>query len=71
MTYREALEKGYKNGDIKMYRGYVSRKIDVYSQPVKVAEGFRKGEFYVELPNFNSSYYGKLRQYLIPPKDNK
>lgn len=67
MTYREALAAGYRDSDARMYRGYVSRKIDPMEQEVQVAGGNRKGELYVELPNRRSSYYGKLRQYLYKP----
>ena len=67
MTYREALAAGYRNSDTRMYRGYVSRKIDPMEQEVQVAGGNRNGELYVELPNPWSTYYGVLRQYLYKP----
>lgn len=64
MTYLEAINQGYKNGDTTFFRGYVSRKINVAAQPVKIAEGNRKGQLYVELPYYSSSQYS-LRQYLV------
>lgn len=68
MTYREALAAGYRDADARMYRGYVSRKIDIMAQEVQIAGGSRKGELYVELPNPRSTYYGLLRQYLYKPE---
>lgn len=64
MTYGEAILAGYRNGDIKWFQGYISRKINPYDQPVKVARGTRKGQLYVELPSYISNSY-HCRQYLI------
>lgn len=64
MTYKEALNAGYKNGDIKRTRGYISRKTDIYNQPVNIAQGRRAGELYVEVPAYDSTRY-HFRQYLI------
>lgn len=64
MTYIEALKEGYKIIDRKLFRGYVSRKIDTDKQPLKEAKGFRKGQFYVELPCYSSSRYS-YRVYLV------
>lgn len=65
MTYFEAIENGYTNGEQAYHRGYISRRIDQSSQPVKIAGGSRKGQLYVELPCWQSSQY-IIRQYLIP-----
>lgn len=67
MTYGEALDMGYRMGDIKYQRGYVSRRVDVLEQPVKEAGGSRKGELYVLIPNRYSTNYC-YRQYLVPRK---
>ena len=66
MTYHEALRKGYKLGDQRWHRGYISRRINVDDQEVQEAGGYRRGELYVELPTWRSSSY-YIRQYLIPP----
>ena len=63
MTYKEALEQGYTDGETKWFRGYVSRRIIEDEQPVKTARGNRK---YVELPSTRSTQYS-IRQYLIAP----
>lgn len=64
MTYKEALKNGYKNGDTKLHRGYLSRKINIDNQEVKVAGGSRRGQLYVELPCYISTQY-TYRQYLV------
>lgn len=63
MTLQDAIYQGYKLGENKYFRGYVSRKIDIYKQPVKVAGGNRKGQLYIEAPNFGSTRFS-LRIYL-------
>lgn len=68
MTYREALAAGYRDSDVRMHRGYISRKINPMEQEVQTAGGNRKGELYVELPNPWSTYFGVLRQYLYRPE---
>lgn len=70
MTYDEALARGYTPGDTKRSRRYTSRRVDPTKQPVLVAGGRRCGELYVELPNRDSTLYGTIRQYLLPPKRN-
>ena len=67
MTYAEALDQGYRLRDTTLQRGYTSRRVDPMSQPVLVAGGNRKGHPYVELPNYRSTTYGTIRQYLAPP----
>lgn len=67
MTYGEAKQQGYKNGDVKYFQGYISRRVNVNQQPIKTAKGNREGELYVELPCWKSTQYA-YRQYLIPPK---
>lgn len=64
MTYREALEQGWKKADTALHRGYVSRKVNVDNQPCLEAKGRRKGCMYVELPNPNSTQY-LIRQYIV------
>ena len=64
MTLKEAIANGYKIGDRKMQRGYVSRKIPNCTDiPVFVAGGRRKNEFYYLAPCWNSTRYC-YRQYL-------
>lgn len=63
MTYKEALQSGYTNGDLMWQRKYVSRKVNAENQPVLVAGGSRSGQLYVELPAWNSTNYS-FRQYL-------
>ena len=63
MTYGEALNNGYRDSDIQFERGYVSRKCNVLDQSVKTAGGNRRGQLYVSLPCWCSSYYC-YRQYL-------
>lgn len=64
MPYKQALEQGYKNGRIAIHKGYTSKKINVYEQPVLVAGGYCAGELYIEINNPLSTNYGTLRQYL-------
>ena len=66
LNYRQALNNGWSCGDMTKTRKYVSRKIDPYNQPVKIAGGYRKGQYYVELPYWSSSRYS-IRLYLIAP----
>lgn len=68
MTYKEALASGYKNGDVVLQRGYVSRKADVGEQEVLFAKGTRSGQAYVLLPNRKSTQYC-FRQYLIKEEE--
>lgn len=63
MTYKQALENGYKNADIKLESGYVSRKVNPENQVVKIAGGKRKGQLYVLLANYQSNRFC-YRQYL-------
>lgn len=65
MTYAQALENGYRDGDLMYFQGYVSRRVNQGEQPVMIAGGTRKGELYVELPNWRSTNFS-FRQYLIP-----
>ena len=68
MTLNEALNAGYKLGDVRLQLGYVSRRCDPGNQPVLKAGSYRRGELYVLLPNYNSTRYC-YRQYLV--KDRK
>lgn len=64
MTFKQALEAGYKIGDWKYHRGYVSRKLTNLGElEVFVAGGNRRNELYVLLPCFSSTRYC-YRQYL-------
>ena len=64
MTFKEALNSGYRLADRQYFRGYVSRKVNIGDQPVLIAGGSRKGEPYVEMPNWRSTTYS-IRQYLV------
>lgn len=68
MTYKEAIDLGYKHGDRRWAQGYRSRKCDLDSLPVLYAKGVRRGQPFIELPSWNSNRY-HIRQYLIPPKE--
>lgn len=63
MTFREALTKAYLITEVKTAAGYLSRKTDVYNQELKEGKGKRKGEWYIEVPHFNSTRY-HLRVYM-------
>ena len=73
MTYAEALQVGYVDGDLSYTRGYVSRRSDLNQQRVYIAGGRRQGDLFVLLPCWTSTKYC-FRQYLIwrgkgePPK---
>ena len=63
MTVREALERGYTMGDVKLQRGYTSRKIPTDEREVFEASGRRKGQLYFLAPCSYSTRYC-YRQYL-------
>ena len=64
MTLQEAFDNGYKLGDRKYQRGYVTRKLSNFAElEVFVARGRRKNELYALLPCFGSTRYC-YRQYL-------
>ena len=63
MTYKEATAAGYKAGDQRYQRGYVSRTCDPDEQEVYEAKGYRKGQLYVLLPCSYSTRFC-VRQYL-------
>lgn len=63
MTYKQALEAGYKRADQKYQRGYVSRKTNIENQNVFTAGGSRKNQKYILLPCYSSTQYC-IRQYL-------
>lgn len=60
MNYKEAKEQGYRVYDTKMQTGYVTRR-PMSDEQVEVlrAEGNRKGELYVLMPNYSSTRYCK------------
>lgn len=67
MTYGEAISLGYREGDRKYSRGYVSRlEENSACLPVKRAgkRGTRAGQLYVERPCYNTTQY-HIRQYLV------
>ena len=49
-TLSEALDQGYRMADTTYQRGYISRKVNMYAQPVKVAGGSRRGQLYIDAP---------------------
>lgn len=63
-TYAEAIKQGYRDGETRWARGYISRKCKLSETPVRVAGGTRKGQLYVDLPSYRSTNY-HIRQYLI------
>lgn len=56
-TLSDALDQGYRIADQMYQRGYISRKINMYDQPVKVAGGSRRGQLYIEAPCSTSTQY--------------
>lgn len=54
MTYREALEMGYKPVRRALEHGYVPRKVDIMNQPV--LESKRCGK-YIQAPLFDTNRY--------------
>ena len=56
-TLLDALDQGYRMSDTTFQRGYISRKINMYDQPVKVAGGSRRGQLYIEAPCSTSTQY--------------
>lgn len=63
-TLADAIKAGYSIADSKYQRGYVSRKVDQFEQPLQVAGGSRKGQLYVLLPAYNTTNYCR-RVYLV------
>ena len=63
-TLDEALDMGYRLADMQYARGYVSRRIERGSEPVRVAGGRRSGELYIDEPCYTSTRY-HIRHYLI------
>lgn len=60
MTYKEAKEHGYKVYQTRMQDGCVTRKPRTDEQiEVLTAEGNRKGDLYILMPNYNSTRYCK------------
>ena len=67
MTYAEALSAGWKELDMKMHRGYISKKVNPMNQHLQEAGSYRKGEFYVLIHcPFSTRYCYRL--YLQPPQ---
>lgn len=66
LTYAEAKAQGWTKGDAVWQKGYVSRKAKDEYIMVEEAGGTRRGQYYVLLPNRESTRYC-IRQYLIPP----
>lgn len=57
MTARDLISHGYIASEIRLQRGYVSRKTTLDTAPVKTGEGRRKGQFYVLWPHETSTQY--------------
>lgn len=68
LTYKQAIENGWKILDEKLQRKYVSRKLNLDDQPILQVTGnaHRSGEYYVEVPSQSNGYYS-TRRYLNPP----
>lgn len=64
MTVKDLIKQGYHFSDVKLQRGYVSRKTDIGQSEVMQAGGSRKGQFYVLAPCFRSTRYC-YRQYFV------
>lgn len=60
MTYQDARTAGYTDGRTAWQRGYISRKTDINTQPVKYD---RYGNPYVLVPSYQSTQYC-VRRYL-------
>lgn len=56
-TYRDAINQGYFIAEFKLQRGYISRKTETDLLPVLEGKGNRKGQFYVLIPNQDSTRY--------------
>lgn len=56
-TVAEALAAGYRRIDTKFQRGYISRRSDINSLPVRIAGGSRRGELYYLSPSWKSTVY--------------
>ena len=71
-TEAEALETGWTYGDQQWANGYASRLSTAKSRGVFQAgrRGPRIGQYYVRKPSWKSTRY-YIRQYLIPPKQDK
>ena len=65
-NYGEAIKKGWIVYDYKLEAGYISRKSDINSLPIYQAQGYRKGEYYVLVPSWDSSRYC-IREYIKAP----
>lgn len=65
-TYAEARKLGYKDADKQYQRGYISRKTNLFEQPVLIAGGKRKGQLYILVPCFRTTRYC-MRMYLKNP----
>ena len=66
-TYGEALRVGWVRTSTAYERGYISRKINPAEQELWIAGGNSNGLVYVRLPNWRSTQYGVIRQYLRAP----
>lgn len=54
MTYREALDMGYKPIRRALEHGYISRKVDIMNQPVLESKSCGK---YIQAPLFDTNHY--------------
>lgn len=68
LTYKQAIENGWKILDEKLQRKYVSRKLNLDDQPILKVAGtaHRGGEYYVEVPSQSNGQYS-IRRYMQEP----
>lgn len=57
MTARELIMRGYIASEIRLQRGYVSRKTTLDTAQVRFAQGRRNGHIYVLWPHESSTQY--------------
>lgn len=69
-TAQELFAKGWTKGHTSKEQGYISRKNFVEGDAIiQVAgRGALKGRYFYRLPNHESTRFGIIRQYLIPPQ---
>ena len=68
-TAQELFSKGWTKGHTSKEQGYMSRKNKEDNGVVEIAgPGARKGQYFYRLPNYESTRFGIIRQYLVPPQ---
>ena len=63
MTVRELRAKGYIEGRTALERSYTSRRRMIQYEDRTVLQSPKTKEYYVCLPNRQSTQYGTIRQY--------